>query len=101
MWFISFGTLSCATNVYAVIMMSWKAWSAAFSVLYTACGVLTSSCFTSHRTHARFMKEMKCPTVMGHSLTAMLLITESGLFYCFAEVSLLLNGAFRGNRFLY
>ena len=32
-WFSTFGVLSCAANIYAVILMSWKAWSEAFSLL--------------------------------------------------------------------
>ena len=27
MWFGAFGALSCLANIYAVILMSWKAWS--------------------------------------------------------------------------
>ena len=26
MWFGTFGALSCIANIYAVILMSWKAW---------------------------------------------------------------------------
>ena len=101
---MSFGTLSGVMNVYAVIMMSWKAWSVAFSLLYIACDdviILNGSGCTSRRMHTRFMKNMKCPIVVGHSSTAMLLIIESGLFYCLVEVSLLFNCASRGNYFLY
>ena len=25
-WFIGFGALGCVANIYAVILMSWKAW---------------------------------------------------------------------------
>ena len=56
-------------------------------ILCIACGVLTGSGCTSSRTHARFMKKMKCPTAMGHSFSAMLLIIESGFVYCIAGVS--------------
>ena len=33
-WFSTFGLLSCAANIYAVVLMSWKAWSEAFSLSF-------------------------------------------------------------------